>query len=259
MTSEQEADCKQFIRDNARMLWITDGSSNLDELKDKVSHIYLRRVKEDIPGIVNKTYHEMYYDLTPTQRAEYNRLWDEYEKEQQELNPDSEINKDLIEGGVYRRYLSNQMVPHTIELTEDLIEDGRKVVIGCCYDEELYSLQEHFRDKCVVYNGKMNAKQKDAAKDKFMEDDKVSVMICNIMAAGVGLSLTASNALVFNSMDYVPASNMQFEDRVHRLSSKEDVDIFYQIFNNTEYERMWNIVLRKSMIIEQVIKKEDDK
>jgi SWI/SNF-related matrix-associated actin-dependent regulator 1 of chromatin subfamily A len=105
----------------------------------------------------------------------------------------------------------------------------------------------------------MNAKQKDAAKDKFMEDDKVSVMICNIMAAGVGLSLTASNALVFNSMDYVPASNMQFEDRVHRLSSKEDVDIFYQIFNNTEYERMWNIVLRKSMIIEQVIKKEDDK
>lgn len=259
MTSKQEADCKQFIRDNAKMLWITDGSSNLDELKDKVSHIYLRRVKEDIPGIVNKTYHEMYYDLTPAQRAEYNRLWDEYEKEQQELKPDSEINKDLIEGGVYRRYLSNQMVPHTIKLTEDLLDDGRKVVIGCCYDEELYSLQEHFDDKCVVYNGKMNAKQKDAAKDKFMEDDKVNVMVCNIMAAGVGLSLTASNALIFNSMDYVPASNMQFEDRVHRLSSKEDVDIFYQIFSNTEYERMWNIVLRKSMIIDQVIKKEDEK
>jgi SWI/SNF-related matrix-associated actin-dependent regulator 1 of chromatin subfamily A len=259
MTYKQEEDCKQFIKDNAKMLWITDGSSNLDELKEKVSHIYLRRVKEDIPGIVNKTVHELFYDLTPKQTYEYSRLWDEYEKQRLETNPDDELNKDLIEGGIYRRYLSNEMVPHTIKLVEELLEDGRKVVIGCCYDEELYTLQEHFKDKCVIYNGKMTAKQKDAAKDKFMEDKKVSVMICNIMAAGVGLSLTASNALVFNTMDYVPASNMQFEDRVHRLSSKENVDIYYQIFSNTEYERVWNIVLRKSLVIGQVIKKEDEK
>ena len=259
MTNDQHKDCKEFIRNNAKMLWITDGSSNLDELKDRVSHIYLRRVKEDIPGIVNKTCHELFYDLTPLQRAEYEKLWDEYEKQRLEINPDDEVNKDLIEGGVYRRYLSNQMVPHTIELTEELLGEGRKVVIGCCYDEELYSLQEHFKDKCVVYNGKMTAKQKDAAKDKFMEDNKVNVMVCNIMAAGVGLSLTASNALVFNNMSFVPGDNLQFSDRVHRLSSKEDVDIYYQIFNDTQYERMWNIVLRKSMIIEQVIKKEDEK
>lgn len=259
MTYKQEEDCKQFIKDNAKMLWITDGSSNLDELKEKVSHIYLRRVKEDIPGIVNKTVHELFYDLTPKQTYEYSRLWDEYEKQRLETNPDDELNKDLIEGGIYRRYLSNEMVPHTIKLVEELLEDGRKVVIGCCYDEELYTLQEHFKDKCVIYNGKMTAKQKDAAKDKFMEDKKVSVMICNIMAAGVGLSLTASNALVFNNISFVPGDNLQFADRVHRLSSTEDVDIYYQIFNDTQYEHMWNIVLRKSLVIGQVIKKEDEK
>ena len=259
MTSTQQNDCKQFVRDNAKMLWITDGSSNLDELKEKVSHIYLRRVKEDIPGIVNKTCHELFYDLTPSQMREYDRLWDEYEKNRLEIDPDSEINKDLIEGGVYRRYLSNQMVPHTIELANELIEDGRKVVIGCCYDEELYTLQEHFGNKCVVYNGKMTAKQKDAAKDKFMEDPNTKIMVCNIMAAGVGLSLTAANALIFNNMSFVPGDNLQFADRVHRLSSTEDVDIYYQIFNDTQYEHMWNIVLRKAMIINQVIKKEDEK
>ena len=259
MTSKQMDECKQFIRDNAKMLWITDGSSNLDELKEKVSHIYLRRVKEDIPGIVNKTCHELFYDLTPAQKREYERLWDEYEKNRLEIDPDSEINKDLIEGGVYRRYLSNQMVPHTIELANELIEDGRKVVIGCCYDEELYTLQEHFGNKCVVYNGKMTAKQKDAAKDKFMEDPNTKIMVCNIMAAGVGLSLTAANALIFNNMSFVPGDNLQFSDRVHRLSSTEDVDIYYQIFNGTQYEHMWNIVLRKAMIINQVIKKEDEK
>ena len=259
MNSKQEAECKQFVRDNARMLWITDGSSNLDELSSRVSHIYLRRIKDDIPGIVNKTFHEIYYDLTRSQRDEYNRLWDEYEKAQAELDPDKEVNKDLLEGAVYRGYLSNEMVPHTIELTDELLEDGRKVVIGCCYDEELYALRDHYGDRCVIYNGKMTAKQKDAAKDKFMEDEKVNVMICNIQAAGVGLSLTASNALVFNNMSFVPGDNIQFSDRIHRLSSTEDVDIYYQIFNDTQYERMWNIVLRKSMVIGQVIKKEDEK
>lgn len=259
MTNAQQKDCKEFIRNNARLLWVTDGFSNLDELRERVSHLYLRRLKADVPGIVGKTCHELYYDLTKSQQAEYNKLWDEYEEQRLELNPDDEVNKDLIEGGVYRRYLSNQMVPHTIELAEELLEEGRKVVIGCCYDEELYSLKEYFGDRCVVYNGKMNSKQKDAAKDKFMEDENVNVMICNIMAAGVGLSLTASNALIFNNMSFVPGDNLQFEDRIHRLSSTEDVDIYYQIFNDTQYEHMWNIVLRKSMIIDQVIKKEDEK
>lgn len=259
MTSKQREDCKQFIRDNAKMIWLTDGFSNLDELKDRVSHLYLRRLKKDIPGIVNKTCHELFYDLTPAQKREYDRLWDEYEQQQLEDNPDKDVNKDLVEGGVYRRYLSNEMVPHTIELANEFIEDGRKVVIGCCYDEELYTLRDYYGDKCVVYNGKLQAKQKDAVKDKFMEDDKVKVMVCNIMAAGVGLSLTAANVLIFNNMSFVPGDNLQFEDRIHRLSSTEDVDIYYQIFNDTQYERMWNIVLRKSMIIEQVIKKEDEK
>ena len=259
MTYKQEEDCKKFIRENARMLWITDGESNLDELKDRVSHIYLRRVKEDIPGMVNKEIHEIFYDLTASQRIEYERLWDEYEKEKLELDPTSELNKELIEGGIYRRYLSKQMVPYTIDLAEDLLSEGRKVIIGCCFDDELYTLQEHFKNKCVIYNGKMDAKHKDKAQAEFMENPDVKVFIGNIMAAGVGLTLTAANALIFNDFSYVPGDNQQFQDRLHRLTSTSDVDIFYQIFRDTQYERMWNVVLKKAIVIDQVVKKEDEK
>lgn len=259
MTSAQQTDCKQFIRDNARMLWITDGSSNLDELKERVSHLYLRRVKEDIPGIVDKSIHELFYDLTPRQKEEYDKLWEEYEREKLCENPDSELNKDLIEGGIYRRYLSREMVPHTVKLANEIIEDGNKVVIACCFDEELYMLQDIFKDKCVVYNGKMNAKQKDAAEEKFLNDKDVKVFIGNIQAAGVGLSLTSSNSLIFNDFSFVTGENQQMMDRIHRLSSKDDVNVYFQIFNDTQYEHMWNIVLRKAMIINQVIKKEDEK
>lgn len=259
LTKPEEFDLKKFIKDNAKMMLIANGESNLDELKQRVSHIYLRRIKEDLPNIVNKTVHEIFHDLSLLEMMEYNKLWDEYEEAQLTADPEKELNKELIEGGIYRRYLSNKMVPHTIELVEDLLESGKKVIIATCYDEELYALQKHFGKKCVVYNGKMNAKQKDAAKDKFMEDPECKVFIGQIIASSVGLTLTAATALVFNNISFVPSDNQQMCDRIHRLNQTEDVDIYFQIFRGTQYEKMWDIVLKKTLVINQVIKKESEK
>ena len=151
------------------------------------------------------------------------------------------------------------MVPHTIELVEDLLESGKKIIIATCYDEELKLLQDHFGKQCVIYNGKMNTKQKDAAKDKFMEDPECKVFIGQIIASSVGLTLTAATALVFNNISFVPSDNQQMCDRIHRLNQTEDVDIYFQIFRNTQYEKMWDIVLKKTIVINQVIKKESEK
>lgn len=250
---------KDFIKNNARTIIVPNGESNLDELKERVSHIYLRRIKEDLPNIVNKTIHECFYNLSNDELLEYNKLWDEYEASHFEINPDKELNKELLEGGLYRRYLSNKMVPHTIKLVEQLLDEGKKVVIATCYDEELKLLQDYFNDKCVVFNGKMNSKQKENAKNKFIEDENCKVFIGQIIAAGVGLTLTVATALVFNSFDYVYGNNSQYQDRIHRINQTEDVDIYYQIFKNTECEKVWNIVLRKKTIADTVIKKEEDK
>ena len=49
------------------------------------------------------------------------------------------------------------------------------------------------------------------------------------------------------------------EDRIYRIGQKRDVDIYYQIFRGTQYEKMWNLVLKKELAINQVIKKENEK
>jgi SNF2 family DNA or RNA helicase len=209
--------------------------------------------------MVMKRIHEVSYKLNEQQKNEYYRLWEEYERQKMEENPESELNKELIEGGIYRRYLSNQMVPNTIALTEEFISHGEKVVIACCYDEELYTLQEYFGDKCVIYNGKMNSKEKDAAQNAFMTDKDIKVFIGNLQSAGVGISLVVSTKLIFNSFSYSNADNKQMEDRVHRLNQKNDVDIYYQFFDDTQNEKMWNIVLKKDDIFKTVIKTENNK
>ena len=260
LTQNEKDELKQYIKDNARHITIAKDGTNLEELKMRISHIYLRRTKEDLAnGLPNKTIHEVFYDFNMLQQMEYAKLWEEYEAAQLEADPTKEINKDLLEGAIYRKYCSNQMVPNTIKMTDNFISQGEKVIIATCYDEELNTLKEYYGDKCVVYNGKMNQKQKDAAQKAFMEDPNVMVFIGQVIAAGVGLTLTVSRTLIFNNIDFVPGNDRQMEDRIYRIGQHRDVNIYYQIFRGTQYERMWNTVMKKELIINQVIKKEDEK
>lgn len=258
LNSEEKQDLNKFLREHCDYNIIPKDPANLDELSERVSHIYLRR-KKDILTLPEKTVHEIYYELSDGQRREYEALWEEYEAEKKNEEPEKELNKNLLEGAIYRQYLSKQMIPHTIKLAEEIISNGEKVVIGCCFDEELYTLQEHFGDKCVIYNGKMSLKEKDNAIVKFMGDENVKVFIGNLIAAGVGITLIRASKLIFNDFSYVSGDNLQFSDRIHRIGQKKDVDIYYQIFTDTQYEKMWEITLRKQITIDTVIRKEDDK
>lgn len=259
LTDGEKDELREIVKKSVRMLTIPNGESNLEELKDRTAHIYLRRVKEDLLDLPNKTVHEVFYDLDMGQIMEYNRLWEEYEAAQLEADPTKDLNKELLEGAIYRKYLSNQMVPNTIKLADSFIEKGEKVVIACCYDEELYTLRDYYGDRCIIYNGKVSAKDKDRNIERFTNDPNVMVFIGNIQAAGVGITLLASHVLIFNNISFVPGDNLQMQDRIFRIGQTKDVDIYYQIFRDTQYEKMWNIVLRKSLVINQIVKKEDEK
>ena len=259
LTVEEKKSLNDIINKRVIQKIIPKGGKNLEELKMQTAHIYLRRTKDDIGDLPPKYIHERVFELNKEQMAEYKKLWDEYEAAKLEEDSSKELNKELIEGGLYRKYLSNQMVPNTIKLAEKCLAKGEKIVIACCYDDELYTLRDYFKDKCVIYNGKMSLKEKDEAIKKFNSDPNVMIFIGNIIAAGVGITLTSSRVVIFNNFSYVPGDNSQFQDRVHRIGQTRDVHIFYQFFKDTQYEKMWNTVLSKSLIINQVIKKEDEK
>jgi len=259
LSKGQYSAMRDFIWERGRKFTTAKGATNLDELKERISHIYLRRTKEDIGNLPQKNIHELYYNLTYKQKGEYEKLWDEYETAQREIDPDKELNEDLLSGAIYRKYLSNLMVNNTIKLCEKILKTENKIVIACCYDEELYTLRDYFGDSCVVFNGKCSLKQRDKAIDSFKNDDNVKIFLGNITAASVGLTLTCAKSLIFNNMSWVAADNKQMEDRIHRIGQTRDVDIYYQIYKDTQYEHMWDIVLKKQLIIDSVIINEKKK
>jgi hypothetical protein len=72
-----------------------------------------------------------------------------------------------------------------------------------------------------------------AAVDRFQTDDSVRVAVCNLVAGGVGLNLTAATHVIFQDLDWVPANHLQAEDRAYRLGQRERVTVEYMLAHGT--------------------------
>lgn len=253
-------DGKKLRLKTGKEITLSGGATNLDELKEKIKHVYIRRMLSDMTDMVNKSIETRYYDLSDVQMQRYEELWDEYVKAQQEQgNDDSEEYRQLVEGILVRQYLAKEMISNTIQLVDEKIEDNEKVIIICTFTEEINELKKYYGDKCVVYDGKMTLKQKDKAESEFMNNPKIKVFIGQIVACSVGLTLTAAHTLVFNSYSWLSAENKQAEDRIYRINQTEDVTCIYQLFNDSISQHMFEKVMEKQLIMNNVIKSENEK
>jgi SNF2 family DNA or RNA helicase len=254
MTDGNKKAFKEYVDKAGKHVMVANESNNLEELQERIDHLYYRKTKEDIMP-VDKVIVPCVYRLTEEQKNEYDKLWDVYEAEKREEGKDVSEIKQLVSVAVNRQYISKIMVPNTINLTNKLLEKGKKVFIVCCYDEELYSLHEYFGNKSVIFNGKMNQKQKDTAVELFNNDDNIKILIGNITAVGVGINLNKScNHAIFQNLDFTDASFSQACDRIYRIGSKENAYIYLPYFKDTVYEHIIDIITRKKQISEQVIK-----
>lgn len=253
-------DARTFHLKDGREITTFNGASNLEELKEKIKHLYIRRLLTEMTDMVDKNVITKTYDLTDTQRAEYDRLWQEYVDAQTEQgNENSEQYRQLVEGILVRQYLAKQMVSNTIQLVDNMLEEGGKVIIACTFAEEIEMFKKNYKKKCVIYDGRMTPKQKDKAEQAFNNDENVKVFIGQIIAAGVGLNLVVANKMVFNSYSWVAADNAQIEDRIYRLTQKKDVTCVYQLFNDSISRHMYDTVINKKNMMDTIIKSEINK
>ena len=230
----------------------------MDELQEIIKPYYLKRDKDELPNMVKKSVRLLHYEMTQDEKESYENLWDEYValKEDKEK---AEKNKKLEETSLLRQWLADKMIPKTISLARKCIELNHKIVIFCAYDNEINKLKEEFGDLCVYHNGKLTEKKKNEAVVKFQNDDSIKVFIGNIFSAGVGLTLTAGDVVIFNNFSFVPADNLQAEDRIHRINQTKPCTIYYQSFNDTYFDKMLEIVHDKEEVINKIIVNENSK
>jgi SNF2 family DNA or RNA helicase len=99
----------------------------------------------------------------------------------------------------------------------------------------------------------MSKERRQDSVDRFQNDDKIKIFISNIVAGGVGITLTAAEVVIMNDLSFVPAHHSQAEDRAFRYGQKKNVSVYYPIFENTIERIVYNILNKKKNIIDQVM------
>lgn len=258
LTYDEKDLLNETLEKYCKKICIPGEDTHMDELQEIIKPYYLRRTKEELPNMVTKTIKYLHYDMTQEERDSYDRVWDEYLKLCEDKEKAEKYRK-LEEVSVLRQWLANMMIPKTESLARKCIELGHKVIIFCAYDNEVNTFRELFGDSCVYHNGKVTEKNKNKAVEKFQTDDSVKVFIGNIQSAGVGLTLTSGDVVIFNNFSFVPAECLQCEDRIHRLNQTKPCTVYYQSFTGTYFDKMLEIVHGKQEVIDKIIVTENEK
>ena len=234
-----------------RKVWNVMGASNLEELRDRTSKQILRRLKEEVLDLPDKIITPVYLRL---KSKEYEDLMGEY-FDWYERNPDesSSLTVQFSKLMKVRKVIANEKTKQTIEFVENILEQGKKVIIFTNFTDTLQTIYQHFGKQAVYLDGSCSNAVRQQAVDSFQNDDKTRVFVGNLKAAGVGLTLTAAEVVIMNDLSFVPAEHAQAEDRAYRYGQKSNVLVYYPLFENTIEGAIYDILNRKKQIIRTVM------
>jgi len=240
----------QFKAGN-RKVWNVNGASNLEELRDRTSRQVLRRLKTDVLDLPEKIITPIYLRLKSKQyeelMGEYYEWYNKHPEESKSLTV--QFNKLMK----VRQVIADEKVQETIGLIENILEQGKKVIVFTNFTDSLQKIHSHFGKQSVYLDGTCSKVQRQYSVDQFQENDKIKVFVGNIQAAGVGITLTAGEVVLFNDLSFVPAHHQQAEDRAYRYGQKNCVSVYYPIFENTIEGVIYDMLINKKNIIDTVM------
>jgi SWI/SNF-related matrix-associated actin-dependent regulator 1 of chromatin subfamily A len=235
---------------NGRKIWNTGGATNLEELKTKTKNTILRRLKTDILDLPDKIISPIFLTLSST---EYDSGLEEFIQIAQENKNKESLSITINRLMKIRKIISEQKVDYTCEIIDRCLEQGKKIIVFTNFTMSLDMLHEKYKKNSVVLDGRMSKEKRQKSVDRFQTEDKIKIFISNIVAGGVGITLTEAEVVIMNDLSFVPAHHSQAEDRAFRYGQKKNVIVYYPIFENTIEKIVYNILQKKKNIIDQVL------
>jgi SWI/SNF-related matrix-associated actin-dependent regulator 1 of chromatin subfamily A len=259
--------------------WDFSGAAHLDELQEKLrSTIMVRRLKKDVltelPAKMRQIITIPADGAIKELRAEQ-RAAAESEKAILAARVAAELAKAAEDDTAYdvaverlkmltktafeemsrlRHATALAKVPYTVEHLLNI--EGEKVVTFVHHKDCGAALREALEAagrKVVMLTGDMPMDARQASVDAFQNDPTVTDFVGTIMAAGVGLTLTASSHVVFHELDWVPGNVSQAEDRCHRIGQRDSVLVQHIVLDGSVDAKLANALVAKQAVIDQAL------
>lgn len=272
-----------------KQVWDFNGASNLDELQRKLrSTIMVRRLKidvlKDLPPKTRQVI-ELPPDGAENLVAQENRAWEGKEEAIAEAAAEMELAKAADDKQCYadavaklkkgitvaftemsrvRHETALAKLPQCIDHIRDIIDErgNGKILIFAHHLDVIDGLHRAFPGS-VVITGETPATEKDVSArqpltrqaicDRFQEDPNCGPFIGNMKAAGVGLTLTAADMVIFVELDWVPANVSQAEDRAHRYGQTRNVLIQHLVLAGSLDANIARKIVKKQDISDRAL------
>jgi SNF2 family DNA or RNA helicase len=218
------------------------GVRNRSLLRKELASRMIRRKKDEVSDeLPSKVYQTIPLEMTALQKKLYRQMADEMilELESGELleavntmSMITRLRQILSTPAAFDFEDSSAKLNHVMEL----VRKYKKLVVFCQFRAPVKALDHRLTqadvDHVTVLGG-MGDEAVDAAVRRFQEDADCRVFVCTAQTGGIGLTLTAARVAVLVSRPWSAIEQSQTEDRVHRISQTEQVQIISLLCPNT--------------------------
>jgi len=157
----------------------------------------------------------------------------------------------LTQMNVLRQISARGKIPAAKEFIDEVMESGEKLIVFVVLKEIVNELKRLYPD-AVTITGSDDTTTRQRNIDAFQTNPKTQLIICNIKAAGVGITLTASSRVLFLEYPWTYADCVQCEDRAHRIGQTLPVMCTYLLGEKTIDEKMLDIILTKKSLAQDI-------
>jgi SWI/SNF-related matrix-associated actin-dependent regulator 1 of chromatin subfamily A len=142
-------------------------------------------------------------------------------------------------------------LPQVVEYIREDAED-RKVIVFAHHHDVLNPIAAEF-DGSVLITGEQSAEERNDVVRRFQTEPGCRVAVCSIMAAGVGITLTASSLVYFAEEAWTPGAISQAEDRAHRIGQRDNVLVKHLVLNGSIDAKMAKTHVRKQHVADAAL------
>lgn len=234
--------------------WDTSGASNLTELNTKLrQNCYIRRTKDEVlKELPEKSRNIVHLEPSGSGFKEYRSAEDDLVTF---LRSNGYKSKDSSEHMARTQVLKRLAAWSKMDAVEEWIDSfldscDRKLVVFAHNVDVVDHLAEKYGGLRV--SGRDSMEERQHAVDSFQNDASSRVIVLNLQAGGVGITLTSGSDVVFVQMGWTPGEHDQAEDRCHRIGQKNNVQAWYLLASGTIDEDIYDLVDAKRSVVDAV-------
>ena len=226
----------------------------------------LRRTKDDVlTDMPPKTIRDLEVDLTPAQRAAYDRAENDGVFHLKELG-DTVTIQHVFQLVMRLKQICN-FDPQTGESAkmerllsdmEEVAESGRKAIVFSQWVEPLEVLAKAMQKYgALQYHGKIPQNQRTPILDRFKDDPDAHVLLMSYGTGSVGLNLQFTNYVFLFDRWWNPAVEDQAINRAHRIGQRHPVTVTRFLSGDTIERRIADILEHKRQMFNDLIAQAD--